>query len=419
MPIPCKVYADDITLVDGSVQGTKDQLIKIERFSAWSHIEPNVGKCAITGYCHGLQKQAKRDRDAALADLLSDVKLSGSRIPTLAQDSPHPDNYLGTAITASLDPHPQRRLALSTIKIACAAIGRCPLTAPAKLRALSFMTGAKLRHTHGLALYDTPTVAAMDAAIAGAVKRAAGLPRGFAGAGIQSPKEEWGMGVPSLMGDYAATGTAVAIEILNDHGPLGALAMASVTRGAARYRHWPLASALSTRGSLTCRMLALASMAQLKLSGMPVVWEGNEISSSLEAFVLPPPITTFPLPAPEFPPIAQVLAALTPLWVAGLTRWSDVLGHKGPAPSRPVDSAGGGAQAPTQQQPSRRAPAPALPALYVLMESDVFRTRPELASTPGLPTALRYLRTLLSSATMAEFRSRRSLNASKHLVHSF
>ena len=218
-PYSSQVYADDVTLCTPTVAAMQLQLRKVELFSAWSNIHPNVKKCAITAFCHSHKHLPKLQRDAALNDMLCVVRLAGSRLPVLAQDEPLPCNYLGTAITADLSPQPQRRLALHTIRKACGAIQRCPLPSLTKVRALAFMTGSKLRHTHGLAVYDVAAISTLDSAIAGALGKALPLSCGMPTAAIQGPKPQVGMDYSSLMADYAATASQVALAVLNDLGP--------------------------------------------------------------------------------------------------------------------------------------------------------------------------------------------------------
>ena len=86
-------------------------------------------------------------------------------------------------------------------------------------------------------MYDAAAVAKLDSAIAGALKRTLPLSCGLATAAVQASKQELGLDVPSLMTDYVATGTQVAIDVLNDQGPLGDIARASMARGAAQYAH--------------------------------------------------------------------------------------------------------------------------------------------------------------------------------------
>ena len=392
---PSQVYADDITLCTPSVSQMQLQLMKVEKFSAWSNIHPNVNKCAITAYVHDLQRLRKADRDKALTDMLCHVTLASARIPVLAQDAPLPCNYLGSAITADLDPRPQRRLALQTLHTSCRAIGRCPLPTLTKVRALAHMTGSKLRHTHGLAMYDTVAVAKLDSAIAGALKRTLPLSCGLATAAVQAPKPEIGLDVPSLMADYAATGTQVAIDVLNDQGPLGDIARASMARGAAQYAHWPLALALPTRDSLACRWLALAKLAKITLTDVPATWGGNDISTQLERMLYLPPSVNYPPPDPTFPPIQQVLIALIPLWRAGLTTWDSVL-------CCPRGAALPGGQ----------------PPLHVMSGDELLRVRPDLGSCPGLHSAMRYLTALLSTNSLEAFTKRRKLKAATALLPS-
>ena len=396
-PYSSQVYADDVTLCTPTVAAMQLQLRKVELFSAWSNIHPNVKKCAITAFCHSHKHLPKLQRDAALNDMLCVVRLAGSRLPVMAQDEPLPCNYLGTAITADLSPQPQRRLALHTIRKACGAIQRCPLPSLTKVRALAFMTGSKLRHTHGLALYDVAAISTLDSAIAGALRKALPLSCGMPTAAIQGPKPQVGMDYSSLMADYAATASQVALDVLNDMGPLGALARASMARGAPQYTHWPLALALSTNDSLACRWLALAKLASISLSDTPPCWLGNSISDSLERMLYMPPSLAYPPPEPEFPPIFQVLTALIPLWRAGLTAWDDVLCPPRPAPEVPRT----GPQAPE-----------------IMTISDLLRSRPDLEACPGLPGAMRYLAALLTSTSLKDFTHLRARQAAKGLFPS-
>ena len=140
--------------------------------------------------------------------------------------------------------------------------------------------------------------------------------------------------MPSLMADYASSAIQHAIAFLNDQGPLGLLARASLHRGATLYTHWPEQRALFTRGSLLCRLTTFATRCQLILPACTPTWGSNPLADSIIAHVtaaLPPVGSNI---KPSYPPLSTTLRILTPLWPAGIHQWADIL-HITATPSGP------------------------------------------------------------------------------------
>jgi hypothetical protein len=105
LQLASKWYANDGTLVTNSVADMLSLLAIVQKFSDWSGIHLNVGKCKVTAYVHELQSIPRKGaRNDALRARLAHITLAGRPIGFLTQDEPLPGGYLGTSLTASLSP---------------------------------------------------------------------------------------------------------------------------------------------------------------------------------------------------------------------------------------------------------------------------------------------------------------------------
>ena len=264
LTLASKWYADDATLLSDSEPKMVAQLQIVESYSIWSGIRLNVPKCCITGFIQQLQSiSRKSDRDAALAGRLAYFKVSGRRIKTVSQDEPLPGGYLGTALTASLNPQAQLSWIKAILNEICQAVTRAPL--PPKIRHHLLLYGAhsKIMHTHCLLALSPSAIAQLDSILESACRRIWSLPASFPRASLHAPQQEWGLNLPSLWEDYCASAVRTWTTIMNDKGALGLTARASLTAPATKFAQWPLelAFTLTKKGNPICTSLSAKCMA--------------------------------------------------------------------------------------------------------------------------------------------------------------
>ena len=123
----------------------------MDSFSNWSGIRINVPKCCITAFIQQLQSIfRKADSDDALRGRLAHIQISGQPIKTVSQDEPLPGGYLGTALTASLNPQAQLTLIKSVLNDMCQAVTRAPLPPRVRQQLLLYGAHSKVMHTRCL-----------------------------------------------------------------------------------------------------------------------------------------------------------------------------------------------------------------------------------------------------------------------------
>jgi hypothetical protein len=139
LKLASKWYADDGTLVTNSVDDMISLLAIVQKFSEWSGIHLNVGKCKATVYIHELQSISRKGaRDEALRSRLAHITLSGRPIGSLNQDEPLPGGYLGTSLTAFLSPEAHLRWTKSQLTLIGKALRNTPLPPHIKERLLLY-----------------------------------------------------------------------------------------------------------------------------------------------------------------------------------------------------------------------------------------------------------------------------------------
>ena len=333
LTLASKWYADDATLLANSAPNMISQLHIVDSFSSWSGIRINVPKCCITAFIQQLQSiPRKTDRDNALRGRLAHIKISGQLIKTVSQDEPLPGGYLGTALTASLNPQAQLTWIKSVLNDICHAVTRAPLPPRVRQQLLLYGAHSKVMHTHCLLALSPAAITQLDSILESACRRIWKLPKCFPRTALHAPHHEWGLNLPTLWEDYCASGTRTWSTILNDQGALGLTARTSLQEAATNYAQWPLelVFSLNKRGTPMCTSLSAKCMAAIIMGdlhplGGPPMWEGNPISRSLvEAVPISLDADGSPLPNQPFLRIDAILRQLTPLWTNNISSWAQL-----------------------------------------------------------------------------------------------
>ena len=108
LAIAANAYADDLGTFSNFAIHLAIQAQKIDKFSKWAGLRPNVSKCAVTGILHhyaevnGTSNPLSRSMLTLLRSRLSGVTLNGDH-PKFLHPDVEPYRYLGVELTMTLN----------------------------------------------------------------------------------------------------------------------------------------------------------------------------------------------------------------------------------------------------------------------------------------------------------------------------
>ena len=224
--IASAAYADDLLALTRTGEDMALQAEKIQRYSDWMGLRPNVSKCAMTGALYGYAARCgdanpfNEDYFNMVHDRLQAVKLAGGT-PGLLHPQQDIYRYLGCDLTLSLDWRQHKQRTLDTIREK----GEMILSSAASMRQMHQYIQTSIRpcvtyaFSTGAFTYDD--IRDLDRALCKIMRAAFDLPASTSAALINRQKEDGGMGLQSLLIDYAQITASCLTQALNDTGPLG------------------------------------------------------------------------------------------------------------------------------------------------------------------------------------------------------
>ena len=219
-------YADDLLALAPSAEDLNIQAGKIQRYSDWIGLRPNVSKCAVSAALHGGangRRMTNPYNDALMrlaSDRLQGLKLAGATPPFL---HPHRDSYryLGVDLTLSLDwkHHVARTLTIAQQK------GDQILSTSASPNQVMRYRQSAIRPCLTCACpvgaFANADMSKLDAAVCRVTRTAWRVPQRTQTALVLRGREDAGMGQQSMMVDYVQILASSLTQALNDKGPLG------------------------------------------------------------------------------------------------------------------------------------------------------------------------------------------------------
>ena len=121
LSIAANAYADDLGTFSSCATHLAIQAQKIDQFSEWAGLRPNVSKCAVTGILHayaaadGTDNPLSESMMTMLKNRLSAVTLNGER-PKFLHPDRDPYRYLGVQLTITLNWKYQVRAATEVLQ---------------------------------------------------------------------------------------------------------------------------------------------------------------------------------------------------------------------------------------------------------------------------------------------------------------
>ena len=263
-------FADDTALMASRVSDMTVQCDKLSRYSAWSGLNVNHTKCAVTGILHneassGLNGDATCS--ARLKTLLNNkIYVGGQPVPYLAPNKPY--KYLGVLITLTLDWLPQLTTAIASTTEAGIKLAQSMASPRQCLHIIMTCLKPALAYAFAAAPYLPTDIARLDRLICSIVRRCCRLPRSFPTASIHLPQASGGMGISSLMVDYAQVTAATLTRALNDTGRLGTITRALISLQHAQMGNLPTQQLpkAATAHFTALRQLALLDYAGIKIT---------------------------------------------------------------------------------------------------------------------------------------------------------
>jgi exonuclease III/ribonuclease HI len=314
-------YADDLAALTNTLEDLHIQCDKISAYAEWAGLRVNHTKCAATAIWHNKSRSCPSldgpTGNATLAamrrDLTNTVRIGNTSVPYYPPTKPY--KYLGIQLTFSLDWKAQAARAMEIVKEKGTAIATSLATPGQRLRMLQQCVHSSVAYAFAAMPYTKQDIATLDTTLAGYAKKCYGLPRSFPTRTTLLSVEEYGLGLGSLLPQYARVAHRALVLALNDDGRLGAVTRALLPKqhsvaGTSAAHHIP-----ADRGR---RFVTLQQMTLAREHGIQLYRHGAPFTtptwSIVEAIDKTATIhDTAPLPIEHVLPLAELQLELSHL----------------------------------------------------------------------------------------------------------
>jgi ribonuclease HI len=269
-------YADDLLIItgQGNARGNmKTQLRKVEIFSEYAGIKPNVVKCMITGMAYGNIGNGVSVQRLAMDTIqmrLRGMTMGGEHIPVLAPDKPY--KYLGVQVTATLDWQHQRMETEKALMEKKTNLLKSRADETQRMHMLKTSIIPALTYGFCVTAYTPAQLRSLCSKVLTIAKECYGLQKGTPNAAVQLPVDEGGLDVPSLMTQYAALAAKDLIKCLSDPGQLGMVTKCLLLK---QSKHMVLNMPLDVTWSLARNSTVLKQLAVIRLGGYRLVFQAG------------------------------------------------------------------------------------------------------------------------------------------------
>ena len=226
LSIAANAYADDLGTFSSCATHLAIQAQKIDQFSEWAGLRPNVSKCAVTGILHayaaadGTDNPLSESMMTMLKNRLSAVTLNGEH-PKFLHPDRDPYRYLGVQLTMTLYWNHQVRAATEVLQEKGKLVNSSMLAPQQKLTFIQNCIRPAITYALPICPYTTKDVQDLDNKMAAIAKKAMGLTKCMPNGMALLSKDHAGLGVTSLFADYGQLVSAHLTKSFNDDGPLG------------------------------------------------------------------------------------------------------------------------------------------------------------------------------------------------------
>ena len=326
-------YADDLVVMTETPRDMRVQAAKIERFLAWSGLQVNHTKCAVTNALHaygarrGLAATHPTIVQHAQGHLDGRVMISGQPIPYFPCTRPY--KYLGFEITPTLDWTPLFHRVKQELQDKGGRLVLSLATPAQKLQVLRRCVLPAVTYHFPVAPYSDRQLAQLDSATLRIARQCLRLPRGTANAILHEDRPNGGVGVTSLLEDYVHLATQSYCMCKNDTGRLGRVKTALESLQHKCVGNLPpdkTRKCHTMRFATPLRQQAAAQIhgnLRLAADGCPTHRNGNGLSTILDGIKVDHQDLNLPLPVGH--------ELLEPLWDLGIFDLAPLLLPKGRA----------------------------------------------------------------------------------------
>lgn len=344
-PGPCeasqnaRAIADDILTSCRSVSDLKTQFEKIKRYCRWGGLALNPTKSAVTGALHadiasGLSSAGPHDTTLMnrLHKQFYDEE-SKQYVPALKPHESYP--YLGIQFCANLDFKPHLQHLIDTILVKGQQLLDSGLNARQCMQVIKRVIKPKIIYSLSIAPFSEIDIELLDTHLARLTRTCLSLSHTFPKNVLLCPTSRHGVGLDSLMADYANSCSQAISRALRDTSDLGLLTNAMLRLQLSAYGNLPFpVRSLELTGNrlhrsffshpLCLRQLSIMHHAHthlhltddtLPLDPQNILrLEGNALLQACTSLLAAS--ATNPTPMPDNSKLTRLLA---PLWTLGLS----------------------------------------------------------------------------------------------------
>jgi len=219
-------FLDDTAALTNTREDMEVQAKKIDLFSSWAGMPVNNLKCAFTGILHGSSPKDPKHSCLFKATRFfgTPLMIGGAVVPVLSPDEAY--KYLGVHITASLSWEEQMRERIKHIRELGNMLLRSLASPRQKIMSLMIKIKQSAVYDLNATCYSAPQIRFLDREIAKIARKCRGLNQSFPTSAILRTKKSAGLGVGSLMIEYARICSMGLKRHLDDPGLLGAVTRA-------------------------------------------------------------------------------------------------------------------------------------------------------------------------------------------------
>ena len=209
-------YADDLAIITDNIKHLQPQILKLQKFAEWSHMDLNLSKCAITG-CPNNSKLKPTTFKAFIQS--QNITYKSKNFPTLTQNEPY--TYLGIHLMPSLKWNLQKEITIQKTQEQSKLLTFSPASLKQKITILNTVIKPRIAYAYYAVPFSKPDIMKLDRIISKLTKEICNIPKSTANILTHLPHDNFGINVSSLLPDYINCIGQQLIQALNDPGQLG------------------------------------------------------------------------------------------------------------------------------------------------------------------------------------------------------
>ena len=214
------------------------QAEKLSRYANWAHMKVNTTKTVVTGILHSnahtgmLGHRHTVDHAMMAARLQDKIYVQGKPVQFIQPDQPF--KYLGVLLTLTLDWRHQFQAVQTAVRKKCGDLKNRGLPAALQMRIIRTVIKPMITYSFSTAPYTPAQLKVLDAQLARAAKAAYKQRTSMSTALALEDTDKFGLGLTSLLVDYAHACVRNLVDAANDASPYGIISRSLLSFQAAR-----------------------------------------------------------------------------------------------------------------------------------------------------------------------------------------